>query len=155
MENVNAVLIEDGMNQSDRLRKHIKDNKTALFIAGMIIGSSELHVRGGMIFWAYDLGMKGEALILIEKVLSLINFEPADERERERAEGDRQKIKEIMEVLGISIEGIRSSNDSTKTDNKISYVTPKKAEEIILPWWAGDVVGHMVGGAPRGFRRCY
>ncbi len=24
-------------------------------------------------------------------------------------------------------------------------------EEIILPWWEGDVVGHMVGGEPRGF----
>lgn len=24
-------------------------------------------------------------------------------------------------------------------------------EEIILPWWEGEVVGHMVGGMPRGF----
>lgn len=24
-------------------------------------------------------------------------------------------------------------------------------EEIILPWWEGDVVGHMVGGVPRKF----
>lgn len=24
-------------------------------------------------------------------------------------------------------------------------------EEIILPWWEGEVVGHMVGGEPRGF----
>lgn len=24
-------------------------------------------------------------------------------------------------------------------------------EEIILPWWEGEVVGHMVGGKPRGF----
>lgn len=24
-------------------------------------------------------------------------------------------------------------------------------EEIILPWWEGEVVGHMVGGTPRGF----
>ena len=24
-------------------------------------------------------------------------------------------------------------------------------EEIILPWWDGDVVGHMVGGTPRKF----
>ena len=23
--------------------------------------------------------------------------------------------------------------------------------EIILPWWEGEVVGHMVGGKPRGF----
>ncbi len=25
-------------------------------------------------------------------------------------------------------------------------------EEVILPWWEGEVVGHMVGGKPRGFR---
>lgn len=24
-------------------------------------------------------------------------------------------------------------------------------EEIILPWWEGEVVGHMVDGKPRGF----
>lgn len=24
-------------------------------------------------------------------------------------------------------------------------------EEIILPWWDGEVVGHMVGGVPRNF----
>lgn len=24
-------------------------------------------------------------------------------------------------------------------------------DEIILPWWEGEVVGHMVGGKPRGF----
>ena len=24
-------------------------------------------------------------------------------------------------------------------------------EEIILPWWEGEVVGHMVGGVPRKF----
>lgn len=24
-------------------------------------------------------------------------------------------------------------------------------EEIILPWWEGEVVGHLVGGTPRGF----
>ncbi|MBE6839018.1 MAG: hypothetical protein E7507_05685 [Ruminococcus sp.] len=24
-------------------------------------------------------------------------------------------------------------------------------KEIILPWWNGEVVGHMVGGAPRDF----
>ena len=24
-------------------------------------------------------------------------------------------------------------------------------EEIILPWWDGEVVGHTVGGAPRNF----
>ena len=23
--------------------------------------------------------------------------------------------------------------------------------EIILPWWEGEVVGHMVDGKPRGF----
>ena len=24
-------------------------------------------------------------------------------------------------------------------------------EDIILPWWEGKVVGHMVDGEPRGF----
>jgi len=23
--------------------------------------------------------------------------------------------------------------------------------EITLPWWEGEVVGHLVGGVPRGF----
>ncbi|MBD5542334.1 MAG: barstar family protein [Lachnospiraceae bacterium] len=25
-------------------------------------------------------------------------------------------------------------------------------EEIILPWWEGEIVGHMVEGKPKGFR---
>lgn len=36
-------------------------------------------------------------------------------------------------------------------DLKIKKNIVADFEEIILPWWEGEVVGHMVGGAPRGF----
>ena len=38
-------------------------------------------------------------------------------------------------------------SDDLKTKKKVMLYL----EEIILPWWEGDVVGHMVGGEPRGF----
>lgn len=37
-------------------------------------------------------------------------------------------------------------------DLKAKKIIMLDFEEIILPWWDGDVVGHMVGGQPRGFR---
>ena len=36
-------------------------------------------------------------------------------------------------------------------DLKIKKYAMLDFEEVILPWWEGDVVGHMVGGEPRGF----
>ena len=36
-------------------------------------------------------------------------------------------------------------------DLKAKKIIMLDFEEIILPWWEGDVVGHMVGGEPRGF----
>ena len=37
-------------------------------------------------------------------------------------------------------------------DLKTKKIIMLDFEEIILPWWEGDVVGHMVDGEPRGFR---
>ena len=34
---------------------------------------------------------------------------------------------------------------------KLKQIIMEDFEEIILPWWEGEVVGHMVGGTPRGF----
>lgn len=36
-------------------------------------------------------------------------------------------------------------------DLKTKKIIMLDFEEIILPWWEGDVVGHMVDGEPRGF----
>ena len=34
---------------------------------------------------------------------------------------------------------------------KLKKIILDDFEEIILPWWEKEVVGHMVGGTPRGF----
>ena len=34
---------------------------------------------------------------------------------------------------------------------KLKKIILDDFEEIILPWWDGEVVGHMVGGTPRDF----
>lgn len=34
---------------------------------------------------------------------------------------------------------------------KLKKIIVDDFEEIILPWWEGEIVGHMVGGKPRGF----
>lgn len=36
-------------------------------------------------------------------------------------------------------------------DSDLKKEIPSDFEEIILPWWEGEVVGHLVGGSPRGF----
>ncbi len=36
-------------------------------------------------------------------------------------------------------------------DLKIKETIISHFEEITLPWWEGEVVGHMVGGMPRSF----
>ncbi len=43
-------------------------------------------------------------------------------------------------------------NDLMLVDNlKLKNDIMADFEEIILPWWEGEVVGHMVGGAPGKF----
>lgn len=36
-------------------------------------------------------------------------------------------------------------------DLRIKKIIMSDFEEIILPWWEGEVVGHLVGGRPRRF----
>lgn len=46
---------------------------------------------------------------------------------------------------------IHNYNLMLREDKKLKTYILEDFYEIILPWWDGDVVGHMVGGEPRGF----
>lgn len=82
----------------------IKNAETSLCIAETIIGRKILSVRSGMVFWAYDLGEKEEAVILIEKALSFINIKANDIKVKERVNRDLKKVKEIVEMLKLKID---------------------------------------------------
>lgn len=81
----------------------IRDVATSLCIAETIMGRKALSVRSGMIFWAYDIGAKESAITLVKKVLTFTNIRTNDLEVEERARRDREKIKEIVNVLGLDI----------------------------------------------------
>lgn len=80
----------------------IKSVRNSLSIAGTIIGRKILSARSGMIFWAYDIGEKDDAVALIKKALMLTDVETDDEREAETARNARKTIREIIDMLGLS-----------------------------------------------------
>lgn len=80
----------------------ITDTKTALFIAETIMGRKILSERSGMIFWAYDMGLKEDAVMLIRKVLSLIHIDSVEEKYMARAERDCETIKSIIEMCKVT-----------------------------------------------------
>ncbi len=59
---------------------------------------------------------------------------------REEAETVKATAMQDEDTFFVEIDGsaIQSERDSD-------------FEEITLPWWEGEVVGHLVGGVPRGF----
>lgn len=80
---------------------NIEDTKTALCIAETIMGRKILSERSGMIFWAYDLGMKKEVVMLCRKVLTLINIDSVEERYQARAKRDCETIEAIMDMCKV------------------------------------------------------
>lgn len=82
----------------------IYDDKLSLCIAECIMGRKILSVRSGMIFWAYDIGEKGIAIILIKKVMSLINIKTDDREIKERINIDWKTIREIVDILDLGID---------------------------------------------------
>lgn len=46
---------------------------------------------------------------------------------------------------------IYNYDDLLKHDLQKKKIWLDELESIVLPWWEGDVVGHMVGGKPRYF----
>lgn len=46
---------------------------------------------------------------------------------------------------------VHNFDSMLKNDDQIKKWWLEDLEKIILPWWDGDVVGHMVGGYPREF----
>lgn len=77
----------------------IKDTKTSLCIAETIMGRKLVSARSGMIFWAYDIGAKKDALELIRKVMFFIDVKTDSEELKERAYRDMKIINEIIDVL--------------------------------------------------------
>ena len=61
----------------------------------------------------------------------------------------------IMDLMWIEPEGvvlIIHNYDLMLVDHfKLKSDIISDFKEIILPWWEGEVVGHMVGGKPRKF----
>lgn len=53
--------------------------------------------------------------------------------------------KENIVLLISNFEAMLSNDPETKK------LIVEYFEEIILPWWGGNVIGHMVGGYPREF----
>lgn len=61
-------------------------------------------------------------------------------------------INDLMWIEQKSIVLIIHDYDLMLADNqKIKKLIIEYFEEITLPWWEGEVVGHMVGGEPRSF----
>lgn len=46
---------------------------------------------------------------------------------------------------------VRDYDQMLKDDLRIKDNIMADFEEITLPWWEGEVSGHLVGGEPRGF----
>lgn len=59
---------------------------------------------------------------------------------------DLEWITQESIILLISDFDVMLSNAPKTKENII-----KNFEEIILPWWEGDIIGHMVGGIPKKF----
>ena len=90
------------INLIDKVR--VEDATTSLCIAETIMGRKLISIRSGMIFWAYDLGLKGETIMLIRKVLSLIEIKSDDKEDEARVIRDQEKIREIVDVLELDAE---------------------------------------------------
>ena len=71
----------------------------SLCIAETIIGRKMLTIRSGMIFWAYDVGAKKEALELIDKAKTFINTKTSSVELKERARRDMETIDKIIDIL--------------------------------------------------------
>jgi len=84
----------------DKVR--VEDATTSLCIAETIMGRKLMSMRSGMIFWAYDLGLKAETIMLIRKVLSLIDIQSDDKVDETRVIRDQKKIREIIDVLALN-----------------------------------------------------
>lgn len=82
----------------------IKDIKLSLCIAETIMGRKDLFERSGMIFWAYDIGAKVEAIILSKKVLSFLKIETNDIKTKERISRDLKKFKKLCNSLEIDLQ---------------------------------------------------
>lgn len=61
-------------------------------------------------------------------------------------------INDLMWIKQKSIILIIHDYDSMLVDNlEIKEIIIEYFEEITLPWWEGEIIGHMVGGTPRSF----
>lgn len=99
--------LAEGFHDRERLKLmiesieniRIEDAESSLCVAETIIGRKMLSVRSGMIFWAYDIGAKKEAIILIKKAISFVNIGSNSEEVNERACRDMNTINDIVNLL--------------------------------------------------------
>ena len=81
-----------------------EDDITALVLAEIIMGRKDISIRGGMIFWSYELGLIDETNMLIKKVLCLIDIKSNKDEDIKRVERNQKKIDEIIRCLGLNRE---------------------------------------------------
>ncbi len=76
--------------------------KQRLSIAETILGRKYPKVRSGMIFWAYDIGQKGIAILLMDLALECLYMPGMSEADCEKKVQKAQKLcKRIIAELGL------------------------------------------------------
>lgn len=76
--------------------------KQCLSIAETILGRKYPKVRSGMIFWAYDIGQKGIAILLMDLALECLYMPGMSEADCEKKVQKAQKLcKRIIAELGL------------------------------------------------------
>ncbi|MBD5470027.1 MAG: barstar family protein [Lachnospiraceae bacterium] len=61
-------------------------------------------------------------------------------------------INDLMWIKQKSIILMIHDYDSMLVDNpEIKEIIIEYFQEITLPWWEGEIIGHMVGGTPKSF----
>lgn len=70
-------------------------------LAETILGKRSLKARSGLIYWAYDVGQKGVAILLMDQVLKYFNIPDTDNEELVKR---LQKGKRICKKLNMELE---------------------------------------------------
>ncbi|NBI87661.1 hypothetical protein D3Z47_16220, partial [Lachnospiraceae bacterium] len=55
-----------------------------ILVAETVLGKRFLKVRSGLIYWAYDIGQKGVAILLMDQVLKYLNIGETEDPELSR-----------------------------------------------------------------------
>ena len=79
--------------------------KQRINISEIILGRKVLKARSGLIYWAYDIGQRGIAILLMDCVLEYIHFPEASDKDKElkkQIQKYRRICKKIIEELHLN-----------------------------------------------------